>query len=101
MSKLTAQNDLSADYHILTILHLKFQYSMVDTIGDGDDDDVDEDMWDYRKLFFDFSVLYLGGCVIASHLVLFVILLPFDKALSPPRTIVYGFYTRYCNDTKY
>ena len=35
---------------------------MVDTIGDGDDDDdVDEDMWDYRKLFFDFSVLYLGG----------------------------------------
>ena len=34
---------------------------MVDTIGDGDDDDVDEDMCDYRKLFFDFSVLYLGG----------------------------------------
>ena len=34
---------------------------MVDTIGDGDDDDVDEDMWDYGKLFFDFSALYLGG----------------------------------------
>ena len=33
---------------------------MVDTIGDGDDDDVDEDMWDYRKLLFDFFVLYLG-----------------------------------------
>ena len=48
----------------------------------------------YKVLMKDFSVT-------ASHLVLFVILLPFDKALSPPRTIVYGFYTRYCNDTKY
>ena len=67
MSKLTTQNDLSADCHILTILHLKFQYSMVDTIGDGDDDDVDEDMWDYRKLFFDFSVLYLGGFQRCMH----------------------------------
>ena len=44
---------------------------------------------------------FLLPIVIASHLVLIVILLPFDKALSPPRTIVYGFYTRYCNDTNY
>ena len=33
---------------------------MVDTIGDGDDDDVDEDMWDYRKLFFLFFCLIFG-----------------------------------------
>ena len=38
---------------------MKFQYSMVDAIDD--DDDIDEDMWDYRKLFLDFSISYFGG----------------------------------------
>ena len=32
---------------------------MVDAIVDDDDDDIDEDMWDYRKLFLDFSISYL------------------------------------------
>ena len=31
---------------------------MVDTIDD--DNDIDEDMWDYRNLFLDFNS-YLGG----------------------------------------
>ena len=32
---------------------------MVDAIDD--DDDIDEDMWGYRKLFLDFSISYFGG----------------------------------------
>ena len=47
---------------ILTLLHsdtVIFQYSLVDTFNE--DDDVDGDMWDYRKLFLDFSISYLGG----------------------------------------
>ena len=32
---------------------------MADTIDD--DNDIDEDMWDYRNLFLDFSNSYLGG----------------------------------------
>ena len=44
MSKLANQNEFW-QYYIL-----KFQYSMVDTIDD--DYGIDEDMWDYRKLFF-------------------------------------------------
>ena len=44
--------NLSADSH------MKLQYSMVDTIDD--DNSIDEDIWDYRKLFLDFSNSYLG-----------------------------------------
>ena len=36
----------------------------------------------------------------ASYLKLITILLPFDKAVVPPRSTVYEFYTRYCNDIK-
>ena len=53
MSKLANQNEFW-QYYIL-----KFQDSMVDTIDD--DYGIDEDMWDYRKLFLDFSISYLGG----------------------------------------
>ena len=46
--------NLIAGRHILTLFHsdtVIFQYSLVDTFNE--DDDVDGDMWDYRKLFLD------------------------------------------------
>ena len=54
--------NLIAGRHILALFHsdtIIFQYSLVDTFNE--DDDVDGDMWDYRKLFLDFSISYLGG----------------------------------------
>ena len=51
--------NLIADCHILTHSDtVTFQYSIVDMFND---DDVDGDMWDYRKLFLDFPISYLGG----------------------------------------
>ena len=57
MSKFTNQNESNCwSSHSDTVI---FQYSLVDTFNE--DDDVDGDMWDYRKLFLDFSISYLGG----------------------------------------
>ena len=57
MSKFTNQNESNCWLsHSDTVI---FQYSLVDTFNE--DDDVDGDMWDYRKLFLDFSISYLGG----------------------------------------
>ena len=54
--------NLIAGHHILTLFHsdtVIFQYSLVDNFNE--DDEVDGDMWDYRKLFLDFTISYLGG----------------------------------------
>ena len=54
--------NLIAGRHILTLFHsdtVIFQYSLVDTFNE--DDDVDGNVWDCRKLFLDFSISHLGG----------------------------------------
>ena len=60
--------NIIAGRHILTLFHsdtVIFQYSLVDTFNE--DDDVDGDIWDYRKLFLDFSISYFKGQKIAQN----------------------------------
>ena len=57
MSKFTNQNESNGwSSHSDTVI---LQYSLVETFNE--DDDIDGDMWDYRKLFLDFSISYLRG----------------------------------------
>ena len=57
--KLTNLNELKCSLlysDVDTFYILKFQYSIIDTAAPSD-----EVLWDYGKLFLDFSILYLGG----------------------------------------
>ena len=62
MSKFTNQNESNCwSSHSDTISFWHCYISVQFGWHFNEDDDVDGDMWDYRKLFLDFSISYLGG----------------------------------------